>query len=222
MIGSHHGRQPGPNLIFFAGIHGNEPAGIYALKHILDRLQSDAGSFRGNMYAIAGNIKALKGGSRYIHKDLNRIWYPNSIIPPSERNYVAEYREKIDILKLLVSILDNGQPTYIFDLHTTSSHSMPFISISDTLKNRRIIKSIPVHLILGLEELLDGPMFSFFSEMGLPAILFEAGQHQAMSSVENHVAFIWTMLAKLKCISKKRIPGNNDPFTLLKNIPRGQ
>ncbi len=222
IIGTHHGTKPGPNLIFFAGIHGNEPSGIYALHQVLDDLKQMQPSFKGNIYAIAGNMQALILGKRYISKDLNRIWFPNFIIPKEEREKVPEYREKIDILRLLIEILDNGRPTYIFDLHTTSSHSMPFISVSDTLKNRKIIKSIPTHLVLGLEELLDGPMFSFLSELGLPAILFEAGQHDAISSYENHVAFIWTMLSTLKCVSKKNI-SNHHTFTetLKKNSPGG-
>jgi hypothetical protein len=99
---------------------------------------------------------------------------------------------------------------------------MPFISISDTLKNRRIIRSIPAHLVLGLEELLDGPMFSFFSELGLPAILFEAGQHEAISSYENHVAFIWMILVELKSIKKRQVV-NYRTFvdTLHKSCPGG-
>ena len=31
IIGHIKGRQPGPTLVFFGGIHGNEPSGIFAL-----------------------------------------------------------------------------------------------------------------------------------------------------------------------------------------------
>lgn len=222
IIGTFHGNKSGPNLIFFAGIHGNEPSGIYALQKVLDELQQIQPVFNGNIYAITGNIQALILGKRFIEKDLNRIWFPNYIIPKQERDKVPEYREKMEILSLLIEILDNGRPTYIFDLHTTSSHSMPFISVSDTLKNRKIIRNIPTHLVLGLEELLDGPMFSFLSELGLPAVLFEAGQHDAISSYENHVAFIWTILTALKCVSKKNIPNYHTFAEILKkNSPGG-
>lgn len=145
------------------------------------------------------------------------------MIPKEERSRIPEYREKIDILDQLIEILKNGRPTYLFDLHTTSSHSMPFISISDTLKNRKIIKGLPIHLVLGLEELLDGPMFSFFSELGLPAVLFEAGQHDAISSLENHIAFIWMILSHIKCIKKKSIPDFHKYLEILKKSnPTGQ
>jgi len=65
-------------------------------------------------------------------------------------------------------------------------------------------------------------MFSFFSEIGMPAILFEAGQHDAISSFENHVAFVWMALCELKSIRKKKVP--NYPTyiqTLRKSTPGG-
>ena len=228
IIGKYEGDTPGPNLVFFAGVHGNELSGIFALKRVIEDLRTHKPEFKGCLYAIAGNLEAIKKGQRYIGKDLNRIWFPNTLIPKDERTKVPEYNEKIEILQTLIKILENGEPTFLIDLHTTSSQSMPFISISDTLKNRRIIRNIPAHLVLGLEELLDGPMFSFFSELGLPAILFEAGQHEAISSYENHVAFIWMIMAELKSVKKRKIvnyrtyvdtlhkscPGGNKPFQI--------
>ena len=40
LIGQYRGEQPGPTLIFTAGIHGNEPAGIFALQEVFEKLQS--------------------------------------------------------------------------------------------------------------------------------------------------------------------------------------
>ena len=222
IIGEFRGNKAGPNIVFFGGIHGNEPAGIYALKKVISQLHEINPDFKGNVFAIAGNIKGIKEKKRFIGKDLNRIWFPNTLIPKEERTKVSEYKEKIDILNCLIKVLDNKKPTFLIDLHTTSSHSMPFISISDTLKNRKIIRNIPANLVLGLEELLDGPMFSFFSELGLPAILFEAGHHDAISSYENHIAFIWMILAELKCMKKKHIPDYHTFIeTLKKSSPGG-
>jgi len=222
IIGKYEGKKRGPNIIFFGGIHGNEISGIYALRHVFDEIQNLNIPFKGNFIAIAGNVKAIQQKKRYLGKDLNRIWFPNTLIPRAERSSIPEYREKIEILDELLKIVDNGRPTFLFDLHTTSSHSMPFLSISDTLKNRRIIRNIPVNLVLGLEELLDGPMFSFFSELGLPAILFEAGQHDAISSYENHVAFIWMILSELKAVRKRSIPQYHKYVeTLKKSNPGG-
>ncbi len=215
-IGRFEGSDRGNNVIFFGGIHGNEIAGVQALKIVLDRLSSIQSHFKGNFYALAGNLKALEIRKRFIAYDLNRIWFPKCRIPAEKRSVVPEYREKIELLESILGILENERPTILIDLHSTSSQSIPFISISDTLKNRRFTRDIPAPLILGLEELLDGPMFSFFSELGLPTILFEGGQHEAPSTLQNHIAFIWLMLNKLGFLKKKQIPDYHKYVEILK------
>ncbi len=219
-IGTYIGNQKGPNIIFFAGIHGNEWSGVEALRSVVDVLNEQKPDFKGNFYALTGNLAALKEGKRYLSRDLNRIWYPDQILPANEREHIPEYHEKLSILNSLIDILENGRPTVLIDLHTTSAQSIPFISISDTLKNRLLIKKIPVTLVLGLEESLDGPMFSFFSELGLPSVLFEAGQHDAVSSFENQVSFIWLMLFEMKALKKRSLPYLNSYIeNLRKHVP---
>ncbi len=215
-IGRFEGTAKGHNVIFFGGIHGNEIAGVRALKIVTDQLAELTGHFKGNLYALAGNLKALEAGKRFISYDLNRIWFPKCLIPAEKRSVVPEYKEKVELLRSILGILENGNPSILIDLHSTSSQSIPFISISDTLKNRRFTRNIPAPLILGLEELLDGPMFSFFSELGLPAILFEGGQHEAPSTLQNHIAFIWLMLNKLGLLKKKQIPDYHKYIEILK------
>jgi hypothetical protein len=218
IIGSYKSDIKGPNVIVFGGIHGNEHAGIKALKTILKDLGRIKPQFKGNLFAFAGNTGAISANKRFLVRDLNRIWYPGFTINKDERDKVPEYSEKIDILKHILSLLQKypSRSIFLIDLHTTSSQSIPFISISDTLKNRRITNNLPVPLVLGLEELLDGPMFSFFSELGLPTVLFEGGQHESASSIENHTAFIWLMLKELGCIKTRDIPDFHKYVEILK------
>jgi len=74
IIGEIKGTQPGPTLIFTAGIHGNEPSGIFALYQVLNELKEKQISIKGNIFAISGNLTALEKGTRYIKQDLNRMW----------------------------------------------------------------------------------------------------------------------------------------------------
>lgn len=78
------------------------------------------------------------------------------------------------------------EEVFFFVLHTTSSQSIPFISISDTLRNRKIVQYIPVKLVLGLEEQMEGTFFNYFSELGISMLLFEAGQQDLVSSIDSH------------------------------------
>ena len=73
IIGSIKGESQGPTLIFTAGIHGNEPAGIFALNKVIHTIRNNNTAICGNIYAISGNLWALEKKVRYQQRDLNRI-----------------------------------------------------------------------------------------------------------------------------------------------------
>ena len=60
IIGHIQGDKKGPTIIFIGGIHGNEPAGIFALDHVMRQLHESSMAVSGTIYALAGNLKALK------------------------------------------------------------------------------------------------------------------------------------------------------------------
>lgn len=206
IIGELKGDGSGPTLIFFAGIHGNEPSGVFALKKVMDTLSANGHSLKGKVIAIAGNLPALKKGVRYIDYDLNRIW-TRAYVSKGFISRVAvnstEHREQTMILEILKKITSTSKgPFYFFDLHTTSSDSIPFITINDTLLNRKLSLRYSVPVILGIEEYLDGPILSYINQMGYVSIGFEAGQHDEVASIEKHVAFIYKSLQITEVISK--------------------
>src|SRR5689334_6184376 len=66
-----------PLCIVTAGIHGNEPAGIIALRRVLSRLirqGSGAIPLRGRFLALSGNRGGLSRGVRFLDEDMNRVW----------------------------------------------------------------------------------------------------------------------------------------------------
>ncbi|MEN8124063.1 MAG: succinylglutamate desuccinylase/aspartoacylase family protein, partial [Bacteroidota bacterium] len=71
-IGSIIGDMSSPTIIIFAGIHGNESAGVTASKNVIDKIEKESIKFLGNLFIIYGNINALKKGIRYEKVDLNR------------------------------------------------------------------------------------------------------------------------------------------------------
>jgi len=92
------------------------------------------------------------------------------------------------------------------DIHTTSSKSIPFITINDALINRRFSKWFPVPVVLGIEEYLKGPLLSYINELGYVSLGFEAGQHQDDKSTENAIAFIWLSLVFAGILSAAELP----------------
>ena len=191
-----------PTIVFFAGIHGNETAGVFALNEFL---KSDAlENLKGNLYAIAGNLEALSVNKRFIEQDLNRLWTQDNLENlKSNNNLKAENLEQLDLYNLLKEIKDkHSGPIYFIDLHTTSSKTLPFITINDALINRKFSQQFPVPIVLGIEEYLSGPLLSYINQLGYVSLGFESGQHDDVDAVLNGLSFIYLTLVFAEVLNK--------------------
>ena len=206
---SHISNEDDPVVVLFVGIHGNEKAGVFAVKNVINEF-SEENKLRGSLYAIRGNIEALNRGVRYIDTDLNRLWeifgtdrefnrsYPGADTTP------AEYSESLEVKSAIEKILkrhDRKKREIIFaDLHTTSSESCSFILLNDTLANRKMARKFPVPQVLGIEENIHGTLLSYINNLGCRAIGFEAGAHTSEDSVKRSEAFIYLLLHHCRLI----------------------
>jgi len=192
------GDVPGPTIILVGGIHGNEPSGVFALKKVFEDIRSSGMNVHGNLYALSGNLWALEKGVRYHKEDLNRLWSNDKMLNFDRAQTTFEnedQREQQNILKRLNDILDNETgPFYFIDLHTTSGETIPFLTVNDSILNRNFTMQYPLPIVLGIEEYLDGPLLSYINELGYVAFGFEGGQHDDLSAIENHIAFIYLTL----------------------------
>ena len=71
LIGRVNGRPGGPVLLCVAGIHGNEPAGVHAVRRVLADLGDRRDELEGSLVAFAGNIAALEAGRRFVQGQPN-------------------------------------------------------------------------------------------------------------------------------------------------------
>ncbi len=186
------GKKPGPTVVFFGAVHGNEPAGVLALQEVLDGLLQKEVDLNGDVFGIVGNLPALKIGERFLEEDLNRLWTIPRIEQIKQKpNLSVEEKELLELLNILEKIIKEAEgPLYFIDLHTTSSATYPFITINDALINRKFAIKYPVPMVLGIEEHLTGPMLSYLNEVGYVSIGFEAGQHSDPKSIACAIAFI--------------------------------
>ena len=189
----HHvkGKYNGPTIVFFAGIHGNEKAGVIALKAILPKLNPE--NVYGEIFGVYGNIKALKENKRYIDIDLNRIWTTKNLNNiKTASGLTNEQQEQRALYDFIITVLQTEKKAiYFIDLHTTSSKTLPFITINDAIINRKFSYCFPVPIVLGIEEYLDGPLLSYLNKSGYVSLGFEAGQHTDETSVKNCKSFIY-------------------------------
>ena len=215
IIGKIEGSQKGPTVVFVAGLHGNEPAGIFALNEVINSLE--AKDVKGNIYAISGNLVALKKGKRFIQNDLNRLWTQDAIDALLDETILQpDQKEQYEIYAILKELLkENPPPFYFIDIHTTSSKTLPFITINDALINRKFSKQFPVPVVLGIEEYLEGPLLTYLNKLGYVSLGFEAGQHDDPKAITSAISFIKLALVNAGCLSKSNLSNYSSHYNQL-------
>lgn len=193
LVATIRGGLPGPTLLVLGGIHGNEPAGVLAADRVLPHLEERRAKLRGEIVLLRGNTRALGRRVRYIDVDLNRQWTANNVRMSKSGNCgYSELREQHELFAVLREAVSRARgDVYFLDLHTTSAAGKPFATVGDTLRNRRFALSFPLTIVLGLEEQIDGTLLEYVNNLGVITMGFEAGQHEALTSVEHHEALIW-------------------------------
>jgi hypothetical protein len=199
-------KRPGTTLVVTAGIHGNEPAGIYAIKQVIAKLNQSKQWLAGTVLFVSGNREALARGVRFIKHDLNRRWSKSATQELCSRSIsqcTHEDREQRELLDLFLNLEQQAHGPLVFlDLHTTSGPSLPFVCFGDTLENRNISFSLPISAILGLEEIIADALLSWVSNRGHVGLAVEAGQHHDPETAVRHEAAIWLILAAVGCLSE--------------------
>ena len=204
LVGRAGGARDGARLVIIGALHGNEPAGVLAARRVLNKLEPlDLNDIRGSLVALVGNIRACNDpnpDTRYIQTDLNRAFTPEHLrrvatLPDDDLG--PDELEMRDLTRALEREITDRR-TVVVDLHTTSAPSPPFVAMEDTLAARRIVRALPLPVILGLEEELPGLMFDYvLNAHRVVSFIVESGQHDNPASVELHEAVIWTLLDAL-------------------------
>ncbi len=200
IIGSFGEEGASPLVLCVGGIHGNEGSGVRALRRVVSRLREARPEFRGRFLAVAGNLEALRTGRRFIDRDLNRGWSMRRVSDALENPRTVEDLEQAALLEALVPPIRGARgEIYLLDLHTTSSVSPPFVTLSDRLETRAFAQRLGIPLVLGIEEEIDA-MVDYLAGFGAVAIGVEAGQHDDPRSVDLHEAALWVALVAAGCL----------------------
>ena len=188
----------GNTLLILAGIHGNEPAGIFAYKRVMRILQKAHVHLKGCVVGVTGNMAALEAGVRFIDKDMNRICSTQHLeaVERGEELETTEDKELREIMKEIrvVEASEHPQERYFMDVHTVSSQSPPFISVDRKGRNKALAAKMPVYDVRGLVQGLVGTLDEYLATHTWKGFTFEAGQHDDLGSVENAEAAIILML----------------------------
>lgn len=203
-VGAHHG----PTLIVTGAIHGNEPAGAIAATRVCAALRP--ARVRGEVLVLGGNLAAAAIDQRGVEVDLNRLWTPALVAAlraADPRKDRPEQREQRALLAAFDAARARARgPIIGLDLHTTSGGGPPFSVAGDTLRNLALAMALPIPLILGLEESLDGTLLQYFGTRGEACMTVETGQHADPAAVGLHEAVIWLTLVASGVLAPDAVP----------------
>lgn len=176
------GNKPGPALLIFGAVHGNETCGTKAIQKIIKQMKAGKIVLRKGSVCFVpiANPKAYAAKKRYINENLNRI-FKCSKNPQGNEGRLAN---------LLGPLIDNCDA--FLDIHSTTAKGAPFIYLDyATSRNRRWAKILgPQFAVKGWPELyrkmrkahLSLDTTTYAAKRGKDCLLIECGQHEAATA----------------------------------------
>ncbi|AHF01614.1 succinylglutamate desuccinylase [Thiomicrospira aerophila AL3] len=163
----HRGYQDGPILLVSAAIHGDELNGVEIVRRLLKHRQLK--HLKGTLIAVPiVNVHGFINQSRYLPdgRDLNRSF------PGSERGSLAGRLAYLFIQDIL------ALATHAIDLHTGARHRTNLAQVRVDLAQDQVLelaKAFGAPVILN-SNLRDGSLREAAVKLGVPTILYEAGE----------------------------------------------
>jgi predicted deacylase len=182
-------REPGPHVVLNALIHGNEFCGMTALTWLLDQKVRPV---RGTLTLCFSNIAAYERfdpqrplDSRFVDRDLNRVWTAD-VLDGDDRSVEARRARE---LRPVFAAADA-----LLDIHSTTFAVRPMLVYTKLDKMRRLATAIgaPATHIVSPGGRHQGGLLIEFGALGDPAaantaIVVECGPHFARSSGETAI-----------------------------------
>lgn len=212
------GEVPGPTLIAIGGLHGNEPAGVAAIRAVLRGARDHLGALRGEIVGLVGNVRALAARRRFLARDLNRLWTPQRLAAAraSQDPWAtmtmdgAELSELAELSAELEAVIGAARgPIVALDLHTTSAPGIPFAVIGGTSAHRTFAGEFPIPAILGLEEQLEGVLTRYLASRGCVTMAVEGGQSESPDAGAYLESVVTLALAASGCFAPDAVPGRD-------------
>lgn len=204
IIGKYSSNKKGPLLFVTGGVHGNEPSGIQALESVFAELNKTKPEIEGTIVGVSGNKLALNRNQRYIDEDLNRTWTTENI--DNNKKDSHEQKEMWEIIKILEQFPESDfTKRYFLDCHTTSSPSLPYISVQEVNDNDDWAHRFPTYIVRGFSDMVYGCIDHYLSRIGITGFVLEAGQHIDKTSAENHEGVIWLALKEACKLNLEKI-----------------
>lgn len=202
-----HGKKTGPRLFICAAIHGDELNGV----EIIRRLLKDPAlkRIKGTLIAIPiVNVYGVIHHSRYLpdRRDLNRSF------PGSKKGSLTSRIADLFMKEIVAN------STHGIDLHTGAIHRSNLPQIRANLEDEATLslaKAFNVPVLINA-NLRDGSLRASASELGIPMLLYEAGEALRFDeiSIRAGVRGILNVMRHLGMIASRKIrkSTSKDPY----------
>lgn len=209
-----------PNEVLIIGIgamHGNEPAGVLALRELFGMLEKEVRlkphfQFKGKLIGVIGNLQAYERRSRFVKKDLNRqftIQNIERVKSTPQYELLFEDLELLELIHFIETEIHKYQPrkVVIVDLHTTSASGGIFTLVNEDGECLSLAANLLAPVVRGLVKgTTGGTTLHYFNAENVkyPTITigFEAGQHDDPLSIRRAIAWLVNCLREVGCIEK--------------------
>ena len=236
IISKYHGQNPGPLLIVFGGMHGNEPAGVEAI-HMMSKMlevepiTNPEFEYNGTFLGLIGNLKAFHVNQRFIEKDLNRS-FTNENVEYVDRTDESELKNELleikQILQVVRETIEEVKPekVVVLDLHTTSSFGGIFTIATDDPESIKIAVELHAPVIKGMLNGIKGTTLHYFTKenfgIDMTPVTFESGQHYEDLSVNRAIAAITNCMRTIGSVSPEHVENQHDTLLIehSKNLPK--
>lgn len=168
---------PGPHLLVFGAIHGDEACGPLAIEQCAKLIREDWVALKAGCLTMIPvcNRNAFDQRKRFTEKNLNRVFKKHAV--------PLSYEERLaNRLTVFVESCD-----YLLDLHSQSSPGKPFIfqdyedsrtdAFARALGVETAIKGWP-EMFESMADLNAGDTVGYAHEKGKTSVLVECGQHK--------------------------------------------
>ena len=228
VIGRYEGKEGGPLLVVFGGIHGNEPAGVKALNLMFKMLEVEpitnpAFEYSGTILGLIGNRQSYILQQRFITRDLNRIWTDDNVerILNTDKSLLQtealELRELLDLIHAELAGRKYSR-LVVLDMHTTSSYGGIFTLPTNEEESLRIALELHAPVIRGMIDGIEGTTLHYFrtENFDIPTVacVFESGQHNEDLSVNRAIAAITNCMRTIEAIKPDNVENVHDSLLM--------
>jgi succinylglutamate desuccinylase len=228
IIGKYEGQLKGPMLVCLGAMHGNEKAGLRAINLMAKMLEVEPITnpdffFRGLFLGIKGNMAAMRKNTRFIERDLNRIWTPDNVdhVRKTPAQQLSdEFLEMKEILEVIEYHYHRYQPDklIVLDLHTTTARGGIFSIVTDDPESIRLGVELHAPVIKGMLRGIYGTTLHYFNEEHYfprtTTVVFESGQHDEPLSVNRAIAAITNCMRTIGCVEEDDVENRHDSLLI--------